>query len=196
MDDSDGSGLDTSMHEQYGASVYSMQSLVDPQEQMPLQDKPLGWWKSIVEVTKPHERLPGKVIMGKMSNETLKAELGRSAWRLLHTMAGKFPYNPTKDEQTAIKDFIYLFARLYPCGDCASHFKIILQAHPPIVTDREALSQWACTVHNVVNKRLHKPIFDCSKVGDMWKCGCDEDGAGNSTISATDRNGNATTIES
>ncbi|TPX60750.1 hypothetical protein SpCBS45565_g07438 [Spizellomyces sp. 'palustris'] len=119
-------------------------------------------------------RKPGEVIMGKMVNETLKAELGRSAWRLLHTMAGKFPIEPTIDEQEAMRDFVYLFARLYPCGDCARHFKVVLEANPPDVTTRETISQWACKVHNVVNERLKKPIFDCAKLAETWKCGCAE----------------------
>lgn len=62
-------------------------------------------------------RFAGKPIMSKMTNDTIKAELGRSSWRLLHTIANKFPYEPTRDEKQALLDFIYLFARLYPCGD-------------------------------------------------------------------------------
>ena len=27
-------------------------------------------------------------------------------------------------------------------------------------------------MHNEVNKSLHKPEFDCSKVGDFYDCGC------------------------
>ncbi|KAI8920165.1 ERV/ALR sulfhydryl oxidase domain-containing protein, partial [Powellomyces hirtus] len=115
-----------------------------------------------------------------------RAELGRSAWRVLHTMAGKFPTEPNLDEQQAMQDFIYLFARLYPCGDCARHFKTVLEEHPPIVTSRTTITQWACDVHNVVNKRLHKPIFDCAKVLELWKCGCAEDALGtNSSLSTT-----------
>jgi hypothetical protein len=40
---------------------------------------------------------------------------------------------------------------------------------------------WACHVHNEVNKSLEKEIFDCSKIGDFYDCGCAEDGdaAGN-----------------
>lgn len=60
-------------------------------------------------------------IMSKIGNETLKQELGRSSWRLLHVyfystnsrMMGKFPKKPTQEEKTALRDFIYLFARLY-----------------------------------------------------------------------------------
>jgi FAD-linked sulfhydryl oxidase len=31
-------------------------------------------------------------------------------------------------------------------------------------------------VHNEVNKRLKKDLFDCSKIGDFYDCGCAEDG--------------------
>ncbi|KAJ3274771.1 hypothetical protein HDU76_010684, partial [Blyttiomyces sp. JEL0837] len=39
-------------------------------------------------LSKSKDRKPGEPIMAKMGNETLKAELGRSTWKLLHTMAG------------------------------------------------------------------------------------------------------------
>jgi hypothetical protein len=100
-------------------------------------------------------------------------------------MTGKFAINPTEEEKQTLSDFIYLFARLYPCGDCARHFQKILQRNPPDVSSRQSASQWACKVHNLVNERLGKPQFDCSKVADVWKCGCaDEDNKSNSTSSA------------
>ncbi|KAH6562582.1 hypothetical protein BASA50_004925 [Batrachochytrium salamandrivorans] len=169
------SDMGNSINPSSSPAVYGMRSLVPSDELDPMQDRPLTLWESIVSGAKTPERLPGKVIMGKLGNETLKAELGQSAWRLLHTMAGKFPYSPTSDEQNALRDFIYLFARLYPCGECAAHFKVVLENHPPIVTNRTAVSQWACQVHNVVNLRLEKPMFDCALVAKTWKCGCDDD---------------------
>ncbi|KAL8284152.1 hypothetical protein RQP46_004901 [Phenoliferia psychrophenolica] len=77
--------------------------------------------------------LHGGVIMGKLKNETLKAELGRSSWKLLHTMAARFPLEPTESEKDAFKSFIYLFSRLYPCGECAAEFQALLKKHPPQV---------------------------------------------------------------
>ena len=51
-----------------------------------------------------------------------RAELGRATWRLLHTMVNKFPLDANEEEKEAITDFIYLLARLYPCGDwCVTH---------------------------------------------------------------------------
>ena len=60
---------------------------------------------------------------------------------------GKFSEHPTHEESQALSDFIYLFARLYPCGECAHHFQRILAKHPPDVSSRKGATQWACQVH-------------------------------------------------
>ncbi|KAH9215349.1 ERV/ALR sulfhydryl oxidase domain-containing protein [Leptodontidium sp. 2 PMI_412] len=111
----------------------------------------------------------------KLENATLKAELGHAAWKVLHTMMAKFPDKPTEDDSAALKSYIHLFARLYPCGDCARHFQKILKKYPPQVATRSTAAAWACHVHNEVNKRLKKEIFDCSNIGDFYDCGCAED---------------------
>lgn len=88
-------------------------------------------------------------------------------------MMARFPEKPTDDEKLALKTYITLFARLYPCGDCARHFQQLLAKYPPQVGGRNAASGWACFAHNEVNKRLKKPEFDCNKLD--YDCGCGED---------------------
>ena len=68
----------------------------------------------IHQVSVDNDVLKGDAIMGKIGNETVKAELGRAAWKLLHTTMAKFPDQPSQDEQTALFSYIHLFARLYP----------------------------------------------------------------------------------
>lgn len=104
-----------------------------------------------------------------------RAELGRASWKLFHTMMARFPEEPTADDRLALQTYIQLFARLYPCGDCASHFQKLLQKYPPQTSSRNAAAGWACFVHNEVNKRLKKEEFDCSKIGDFYDCGCGEE---------------------
>lgn len=60
-------------------------------------------------------------------------------------------------------------------GECASHFRQILQRFPPQVKTRSSAAAWACHVHNEVNKSLKKALFDCSRIGDFYDCGCAED---------------------
>jgi len=43
------------------------------------------------------------------------------------------------------------------------------------VSTRSSAAAWACHVHNEVNKSLEKELFDCSKIGDFYDCGCGED---------------------
>ncbi|CAK7223938.1 hypothetical protein SEUCBS140593_005404 [Sporothrix eucalyptigena] len=120
--------------------------------------------------------LTGGAIAPKLENATAKQELGRASWKLMHTMMARFPDEPTADDSLALQTYIQLFARLYPCGDCASHFQLLLQEYPPQTSSRNAAAGWACFVHNEVNKRLKKELFDCSKIGDFYDCGCGEDG--------------------
>ena len=60
-------------------------------------------------------------------------------------------------------------------GECANHFRQILTKFPPQVKSRSTAAAWACHVHNQVNKSLHKPLFDCSNIGDFYDCGCAEE---------------------
>lgn len=62
-------------------------------------------------------------------------------------------------------------------GECAGHFRLILDKYPPQVSSRSAAAAWGCHVHNEVNKSLNKPLFDCSNIGDFYDCGCAEDEA-------------------
>jgi FAD-linked sulfhydryl oxidase len=116
-----------------------------------------------------------KPIASKLGNETLKAELGRAAWKLFHTTMARFPDTPTQDESDALKSYIYLFARLYPCGECAEHFQGILKNYPPQTSTRSTAAAWACFVHNEVNISKGKEVFDCGNIGDFYDCGCAED---------------------
>ncbi|GAA5834959.1 hypothetical protein JCM11251_002072 [Rhodosporidiobolus azoricus] len=121
----------------------------------------------------------GGVIMPKLPNATAKAELGRASWKLLHTMAARFPENPTADEREAFKSYLFLFSRLYPCGECAAEFQSLLRRFPPQTSSRSTASMYLCHLHNQVNARLGKPEFDCSAdLEGVYDCGCgglDED---------------------
>ncbi|KAJ1844290.1 hypothetical protein H4S02_004198 [Coemansia sp. RSA 2611] len=115
------------------------------------------------------------VVMGKMANETLRAQLGRRTWYFLHVMASRYPEQPTGDERTAMRSFLFLMSRLYPCGDCAHHFQQHLKKHPPVVGSRNDLEQYLCAMHNVVNRSLKKPVFNCTEVHETYDCGCGPD---------------------
>ncbi|OAA37883.1 ERV2 protein-like protein [Metarhizium rileyi] len=117
----------------------------------------------------------GDSIAPKLENATLKAELGQATWKFLHTMVSRFPEKPTDNDRKTLESFFQLFGRLYPCGDCARHFRAMLEKYPPQTSSRNAAAGWLCATHNIVNKRLNKTQFDCTKIGDFYDCGCGDD---------------------
>jgi hypothetical protein len=44
-----------------------------------------------------------------------------------------FCKTPTQDERDALESYFYLSARLYPCGECAAEFQMLLKKFPPQV---------------------------------------------------------------
>lgn len=109
--------------------------------------------------------------------------------------------HPTDDEREALRSYFYLTSRLYPCGECAAEFQQLLELYPPQTSSRLSASSWyysffptssmrfnlrllrLCFVHNKVNERLGKPIFDCAHLDDEYDCGCGDDGAAPTTSS-------------
>lgn len=122
-----------------------------------------------------HDVISGAPIMAKMGNETIRAELGRAAWKVFHTILAQYPEHPTDHDRQTLTSYIHLFSRVYPCRECAEHFQVLLKRYPPQVSSREHASQWGCHVHNQVNKRLGKEIFDCNEISDKYNCGCGDE---------------------
>lgn len=118
---------------------------------------------------------PDVPFMPKMANETLKAELGNSAWKLLHTILARYPEEPTAIQKKYLETYIESFAQVYPCGDCARHFIKLLKKFPPQLNSRKNAALWGCFIHNKVNERLNKEIYDCSTILEDYDCGCGSD---------------------
>lgn len=97
--------------------------------------------------------------------------LGRSTWTLLHSIAATYPRSPSHREQSDLKNFMGLFARLYPCWVCAEDFRKYMEKEQIRVDSRNEFGTWLCEAHNAVNTKLGKPVFDCSKWEERWRTG-------------------------
>ncbi len=97
--------------------------------------------------------------------------LGRSSWTLLHSIAAQYPAKPTTGEQADLKAFVRLFSKLYPCWTCAEDFQAYLEKDPVKAGGHGDFGQWLCNAHNDVNRKLGKPIFDCSRWEERWVTG-------------------------
>ncbi|KAL7002889.1 Flavin-linked sulfhydryl oxidase of the mitochondrial IMS [Sarracenia purpurea var. burkii] len=114
-------------------------------------------------------------IEGKSATPVTKEELGRATWTFLHTLAAQYPDNPTRLQRKDVKELMEILSRMYPCKDCADHFKEILRANPVRAGSQAEFSQWLCHVHNVVNRSLGKLVFPCERVDARWgKLECEQ----------------------
>ncbi len=127
----------------------------------------------VSEKTKPY--LPGYVkednilpIDSKEILTTTKQEVGRRAWMLLHSMSLVYPVNPTEEDKKNFENFMKALSLYYPCKTCAGNLRKILESHPVKAGSRKELVEYLCDLHNIVNKALKKPIFDCNKIYDRW----------------------------
>lgn len=104
-----------------------------------------------------------------------RAEVGRAAWAYLHTVAAYYPIHPTKQQKHHMTEYMRHMTYTYPCSYCADESsKYINKPHMSIelhCNSRDELSLWLCDVHNEVNERLGKPVFDCRYVIDRWRTG-------------------------
>jgi hypothetical protein len=81
--------------------------------------------------------------------------MGPSLWKAIHNITRV--YVPTPEKEAALKAFISSLAVLLPCSVCAEHFKALA---PTVQTDTSvAALKWGIDVHNLVNKRLNKPVL-------------------------------------
>ncbi|KAL2513460.1 FAD-linked sulfhydryl oxidase ERV1 [Forsythia ovata] len=112
---------------------------------------------------------------GKSSGPMTKEELGRATWTFLHTLAAQYPDKPTRQQKKDAKELMAILSRMYPCKECADHFKEVLRANPVQAGSQEEFSRWLCHVHNVVNRSLGKLVFPCERVDARWgKLECEQ----------------------
>jgi len=107
-----------------------------------------------------------------------REDIGRATWLFLHTLAAQYPERPTRQQRKDAKTLIDVLTRMYPCGECARHFKQVVAASPPRVESKKEFSHWMCEIHNVVNRSLGKPSFNCNLVESRWAgLECEEEDA-------------------
>ncbi|KAL8264682.1 hypothetical protein R6Q59_022812 [Mikania micrantha] len=104
----------------------------------------------------------------KQAGPVTREELGRATWTFLHTLGAQYPEKPTRQQKKDVKELMAIISRIYPCKDCADHFKEVLRSNPVQPGSQAEFSQWLCRVHNVVNRSLGKPTFPCERVDARW----------------------------
>merc|ERR1711871_1846132 len=90
--------------------------------------------------------------------------VGRHGWYLLHSMAAKYPEHPTEADKVSMRNFFAALGQHYPCKLCRKHLQQQLRdpsLGPVRVNTRQELTTWVCELHNMVNRDIGKPEFNC-----------------------------------
>ncbi len=87
---------------------------------------------------------------------------GNESWSFLHNITFNYPLEPnTKEKINFYKYFKYL-GNVLPCKECKHHYKILFQYIniKLFLDDRYSLIWWLFIIHNLINKRLNKQLYD------------------------------------
>ena len=89
-------------------------------------------------------------------------------------MTGSFPDEIDEVLVKKWNTFMILFGHFYPCKLCSTHFLQMMEEVGPFRGSKKIeLMTYLCEIHNIVNKRLNKPIHDCTNIKKEWNtCGC------------------------
>ena len=89
--------------------------------------------------------------------------VGRRTWFFLHSVAAKYPDNPSDNDKESVRNLFAALGQHYPCKLCRKHLKQQLRELRPIaVNTRQDLTVWVCELHNMVNKDIGHKQFDCN----------------------------------
>lgn len=120
-------------------------------------------------------------------------ELGRSTWDFLHSVAATYPDKPTETQRSALLSLLTSLPVLYPCGHCADALSedyarraverpaAGTQGKPlenmtlqEATESKRSAARFMCSIHNEVNVRLGKPVWNCDDLGRLkrrWEDG-------------------------
>mmetsp|Transcript_58431 Transcript_58431/g.162893 ORF Transcript_58431/g.162893 Transcript_58431/m.162893 type:complete len:160 (-) Transcript_58431:175-654(-) len=108
-----------------------------------------------------HDRPSGGDVDGEEVEPPDRAEIGRAAWRYLHTAAAHHPEAASAEQEKATQEWIASFVQLYPCKHCAEHFVGVCESSPPETSTREGYAVWWCEAHNAVRRHLKNEPMRC-----------------------------------
>lgn len=90
-----------------------------------------------------------------------KESAGPHFWTVIHSIGAKYPAKPTEDDVKETKSLLSgIMKRGFPCDNCVDDSKSDIENLN--FSNRKTLYESICEMHNKVNKKLNKPVVDCS----------------------------------
>lgn len=68
-----------------------------------------------------------------------------------------------KEKGYKLRKFMQYLAEIYPCNVCKQHILEFISKYE-IPTSHKHFKKYLCILHNTVNKKLDKPLFNCNNI--------------------------------
>lgn len=98
-----------------------------------------------------------------------RSEIGKISWRVFHRNSVMVS---DEEDKKHFNNFVNGIKSFFPCPTCREDFQHETKKHPlSNVLDKltpennfknDALINWVCFQHNLVNKKINKPEFKCN----------------------------------
>ena len=97
---------------------------------------------------------------------------GPPLWNSLHIITFDYPIEPRDVDKQNYQIFFHSLKNILPCEQCRQHYAKMIEETLPIeaaLKSRDSLTRWLVNVHNLVNKRLGKPIVSYDSVKEKYE---------------------------
>lgn len=102
----------------------------------------------------------------------MKPELwGKHIWYTMHFVALNYPNQPSPEDRKRYQAFFESFQYVLPCSKCAEHYlKTLADVDIRAYLDSpHRLFEWTVRIHNAVNQRLGKEVWDVTSAWHHYK---------------------------
>lgn len=100
---------------------------------------------------------------------------GPSAWVFLHACSFSYPEDPSQADREGMFSLLSSLTTVLPCKKCRKHYLNYFSrtvgthgASSVVLQSRDSVSKWVVDLHNAVNVRLNKPVWQYDDVSKMY----------------------------
>mgnify|MGYP006081118651 CR=1 FL=1 len=92
-------------------------------------------------------------------------------WKYIHMITNEYPDNPNDNEINNHYELIQKFMDTIPCPICKRDIRRLINNHKlkAALKSRNTFMKYFWNIHNLVNKKLYKPILSFNKFKLLYK---------------------------
>ena len=95
---------------------------------------------------------------------------GYESWSFLHNVTFNYPLKPNNQDKINFYKYFKYLGNVLPCNECKRHYKKLFQYIDIkyFLSNRYGLIWWLFIIHNLINKRLNKQLYDFKNLIDRY----------------------------